>query len=101
MFHFVYLLHSKKTDRFYVGLTCDLKKRLKEHNSGSNFSTKPYTPWELIFFEGYLEKSDASRREKYLKTSQGSRLVKRMIKDYVYKLKAGKNNQIFTAREGK
>lgn len=85
MFHYVYLLRSKKDDSLYVGYTKNIKKRLEEHNLGKNFSTKAKKPWVLIFFEAYVEQGDATRREKYLKTSQGSRLVKRMLKEYFFK----------------
>lgn len=88
MFHAVYLLQSKVDDSFYIGYTKNIKKRLFEHNSGINFSTKSKRPWKLIFFEGYLNEQDARRREKYLKTNQGARLVKRMIKEYLYNEKS-------------
>jgi len=37
---------------------------------------------ELIFYEAYLEKSDAQRREIYLKTTKGKRALKLMLTDY-------------------
>ncbi len=87
MFFYVYLLKSAKGDNLYVGYTADLRKRLQEHNHGMNFSTKPYIPWKLIHYEAYRNEKDAKRREKYLKTSQGSRLLKRMLKEYFYSLR--------------
>ena len=50
---------------------------------GMNISTRKQKPWELIFFEAYLSEKDARRREKYLKTNQGSRALKRMIKEFL------------------
>ncbi|GEM_PF-257117 len=84
MFFYVYVLQSKKNGNIYVGYTMDLRKRLQEHNRKLNFSTKPHVPWELIHYESYRNKEDAMRREKYLKTSQGARLLKRMLKEYFY-----------------
>ena len=84
---YVYLLQSKQNKELYVGYTADLKRRFKEHNQGLNFSTKRYMPWELIYYEACIEETDAKRREKYLKTTQGNRLIKRRIKDYLYKSK--------------
>ena len=72
-------------NEIYIGYTADLKNRLSEHNQGLNFSTKRYMPWKLIYYEACIEESDARRREKYLKTTQGGRLIKRRIKDYMYK----------------
>lgn len=44
-FFYVYVLQSKKDRELYVGYTIDLRRRVKEHNCGKNFSTKPYKPW--------------------------------------------------------
>ena len=84
MFYYVYLLKSIKKDNLYIGYTTNLIKRLKEHNHGLVFSTKSYKPWNIIHYEAYLDINDAKRREKYLKTNQGSRLLKRMLKEYFY-----------------
>ena len=90
MFYYVYVLQGLKNKGLYVGYTNDLRKRFKEHNRGLNFSTRPYIPWQLIHYEAYLNRDDARRREKYLKTSQGSRLLKRMLKEYFYDKKVKK-----------
>lgn len=71
----------------YIGYTNDLRKRLKEHNQGFNKSTKPYTPWRIIYYEACLDEDDARRREDYLKKTQGQRLIKRRLKEYFYKQK--------------
>jgi putative endonuclease len=84
MFWYVYVLESIRSKDLYIGYTSDLRKRLPEHNRGLNFSTKPYLPWQLIHYEAYRHQNDAKRREKYLKTNQGSRLLKRMLKEYFY-----------------
>jgi len=84
MFYYVYVLKSAKNDSLYTGFSCDVKKRFLEHNRGAVSSTKRYVPWQLIFFEGYRSEKDAKRRERYLKTSQGMRLLKRMLKEYFY-----------------
>jgi hypothetical protein len=38
----------------------------------------------VIYYEAYLNKEDAKRRERYSKTAQGQRLLKRRLKDYFY-----------------
>ena len=37
---FVYILRSKKAERYYTGHTANIDKRLREHNSGKVRSTK-------------------------------------------------------------
>jgi putative endonuclease len=81
---YIYCLQSEKdSEELYFGFTGDLKSRLKEHNSGHNFSTKKFKPWKIIYYEACLLESDARRREKYLKTSIGRRMFKKRIKDYL------------------
>ena len=74
---------EKEKEELYFGFTHDLKRRLNEHNSGDNISTKRYMPWKLIYYEACLSESDARRREKYLKTNMGRRMLKRRLKDYL------------------
>ena len=87
MFYYVYVLQSMQNNNLYIGYTFDLQKRLQEHNRGFNFSTKSYKPWQLVHYEAYRNENDAKRREKYLKTSQGARLLKRMLKEYFHSKK--------------
>ena len=66
--HFVYLLYNSATDKFYIGMTENIKRRLMEHKSGSNQSTKYHCQyWRLIYSEIYANKDDAIAREKKLK----------------------------------
>ena len=87
-----YVLQSIKDKNLYIGYTPDLRKRLEEHNHGLARSTKPHRPWKIIYYEACLDKNDALRREKYLKTTQGQRLLKRRLKDYFYSQKSVKNS---------
>ncbi|MBI3631697.1 MAG: GIY-YIG nuclease family protein [Candidatus Staskawiczbacteria bacterium] len=89
---YVYLLESINKGDLYIGYTRDLIKRVKEHNQGLNFSTKRYKPWKCIYYEACVKESDAIRRENYLKTGQGFRLLKRRLKDYFYDKKIKKIN---------
>ncbi|MEK7120579.1 MAG: GIY-YIG nuclease family protein [Patescibacteria group bacterium] len=82
-FYYVYILRSLSKSTFiYVGYTTDLKRRFAEHNSGSEFSTKPYAPHELIFYEAYKNMKDAKRREEYFKTTKGKTTLRTMLKEF-------------------
>ncbi|MFA6463607.1 MAG: GIY-YIG nuclease family protein [Candidatus Paceibacterota bacterium] len=81
---YVYLLESKQNNELYTGYTNNLKKRLFEHNQKLNFSTKRLAPYRLIYYEACINKDDAMRREGYLKTSSGQRLLKQRLKEYLY-----------------
>ncbi len=71
----VYVLKSKVANKSYVGFTDNLSRRLKEHNLGVNYYTKRYKPWELIYKEEFEAYNQAVKREKYLKSASGRRLV--------------------------
>lgn len=89
--YYVYVLQSiKKTDWLYKGSTSDLKRRLKQHNAGKNFSTAPYAPLRLIYYEAYLLKKDTEARERYLKTSMGKRVLKKQLHYFIQSLSINK-----------
>jgi putative endonuclease len=69
----------------YTGSTKDLKRRIE---SGKVTSTKHKRPLNLIAYEAYLLKTDATRRERFLKTTEGKRLLKLQLKDCLEKFKA-------------
>jgi putative endonuclease len=58
--HYVYILKKRKDGEIYIGYTDNLKRRIKEHNAGNNV-------WELVYYEAYKARKDASLREKRLK----------------------------------
>ena len=66
--YFVYMLKSLKDEKFYTGHTSDLKKRLKQHNSGMVRSTKARRPFEIVYWESCGTRRDAMKRERQLKS---------------------------------
>jgi len=80
-FFYVYLLQSDIDQSWYIGYTNDLDKRISDHNKGKSYYTKRKIPWNLIYYEVSLNKSDAIAREKYLKTGMGRRFLKNRLKN--------------------
>lgn len=68
---------------FYVGYTTNIQIRINEHNNGNVLSTKNRRPLKLIYWEGCLNQTDATKREKYLKTAWGKRYIKGRVKNYL------------------
>ena len=78
---YVYMLQSLKNKTLYIGYTYDLDKRLKEHNQNESAYTKKYSPWELIYCEGYRSEKYARSREQSLKLhAQGLRRIKERLR---------------------
>ena len=83
MFHYVYVLLSKKDNKFYTGYSENLKIRLEQHKSGYNLSTKDRRPLILVYYEACRSKKDAQHRERYLKTYYGKQFLYKRIKSYL------------------
>ncbi|AGA77613.1 GIY-YIG nuclease family protein [Echinicola vietnamensis] len=77
----VYAIKSTVANRIYVGFTSDLKRRMREHNSGKTKSTKGFMPWKLIFTEEVEPRVLARIREKYWKSGIGKKKLKSLISD--------------------
>jgi len=76
MKYYVYILKSQKYERFYIGSTSDIGKRIEFHNSSRARYTKRYQPWVLKHIEEYGSRGEAVRREKELKKTKN---VKRIL----------------------
>lgn len=83
--YFVYVLFCND-NQLYTGSTINLKNRYVEHLEGKVISTKNRRPLSLIHYEVYKLKSDAIRREMFLKTTEGKRLLKQQIRDLLAQL---------------
>ena len=68
---------------FYVGWTTDLRRRFFEHQDGQVRSTKYRRPLKLVYYEACVNREDAKKREKYLKTAWGKRYLKNRLRKYL------------------
>ena len=79
--YFVYVLKSEVAKKSYVGITTDLDRRIKEHNSGKHFYTRRYKSWIIVYKEEFKDRNQVRKREKYFKSATG----RRYLKKYVFK----------------
>ena len=86
MYYVYYLLMSN--GKVYTGSTSDLRRRFSEHKRGHVRTSGKYLPVRLIGYEAYILKSDAQRREKYLKTTEGKRYFRQQFRDIISQDKA-------------
>ena len=71
----VYILYSNSTDRYYVGYTNDLERRLVEHNRKKGKYTDGGIPWCLVHKEEYGLKAEAMNREKFIKLQKSRKYI--------------------------
>lgn len=78
--HYVYLLRSQRDhSKTYIGLTDDLRARLRNHNEGGSFHTAKYRPWELVCYIAFADRERAAACERYLKSGSGHAFAKRHL----------------------
>jgi predicted GIY-YIG superfamily endonuclease len=69
---YVYILQSITfPEKFYVGSTNDLKRRMAEHNQGKSTHSNKYAPWRLKTYIAFSDEQQAFEFERYLKTCSG------------------------------
>ena len=83
--YYVYVLQSESDDGLYIGYSENLRRRLTEHRAGQSFATSYRGPWQLIYYEAYLEKADARGREEFLKSGAGRKHLAKQCRHYFAK----------------
>ncbi len=84
--YFLYILKSDSAEWYYVGVTENLDSRLKRHNSGLVRSTKSRKPYKVVYFEEYLSKANARKRELVIKSNW------KIKQEIISKIKASSSN---------
>jgi len=77
---YVYTIFSLKDKKFYTGYSTDLKRRLQEHAKGLSRATKFRRPFLLIYYEYFINETDAKARERFLKSGFGRDQLKQALK---------------------
>ncbi|MBS1988466.1 GIY-YIG nuclease family protein [Candidatus Dependentiae bacterium] len=77
---YVYILQSINfPDKFYTGLTNDLKRRFNEHNNKIGTHSSKYAPWKIKTYMAFSDEQQAFEFERYLKTSSGRAFTKKRL----------------------
>jgi putative endonuclease len=74
----VYVLYSISADKFYVGFTSDLNKRIISHNFLGKGWTKRYRPWQIVYTKDFDSKKQAMLHERWLKSGVGREFLKKL-----------------------
>lgn len=75
---YVYILEGVETERFYVGVTSDLRARIAKHNAGEVHTSK-YRPWKIKTYVAFSNSERAIDFEKYLKSGSGRAFAKKRL----------------------
>jgi putative endonuclease len=75
----MYILYSKKLDKYYVGACTDLQRRMYEHNIGHSSFTRLGMPWECVYQENYETLQEAKKRELQVKRMKSRRYIEDLV----------------------
>jgi len=76
---FVYIIFSSSLNKFYVGYTTDIQKRLLEHNSGISVFTARANDWELKYCKTYNTREEAMKKEQEIKRKKSRKYIEWLI----------------------
>ncbi|MFN0255764.1 GIY-YIG nuclease family protein [Pedobacter ureilyticus] len=76
---FAYILYSSSRDRYYVGSTSDIEKRLAKHNTNHKGFTGKIGDWKLVYIEQFETREFALTREKKIKSWKSRLMIEKLI----------------------
>ncbi len=82
MAHYVYIIESEKDGTYYIGSSQDPEKRVWKHNRPHRGYTGGKQPWKLVYTEMHETKTEALRREHFLKNQKS--------RDFLFDLISGR-----------
>ncbi|NOZ75333.1 MAG: GIY-YIG nuclease family protein [FCB group bacterium] len=77
--YYVYILYSRKTNRYYTGSSGDPERRLEEHNHGRTKSTKGGIPWTLVYQIECSDRKAAVALERKIKRMKSRSYIEWLI----------------------
>ena len=77
--YYVYILKSLKNNKYYIGQTENLEKRVKEHNKGLSRSTKGGRPWKAVYIKKFSTRKESYKVEQRLKSIKKRVLLEKII----------------------
>ncbi len=80
----VYILYSHKIDRYYIGYSNDITRRLDEHNRRKGKFTDRGIPWVIVYTEDFKSKEKAVEREFYIKSQKSRIYIESLIQKRQY-----------------
>jgi putative endonuclease len=84
---YIYILKSIKNNRYYIGSTNDIERRIKEHNDGKSNYTKLTKPFELVLKQEFETLNEARMMELHLKKLKSRIIIEKIILDQIIKTK--------------
>ena len=75
-----YILFSRKLNKYYVGSTSEMERRLDDHNRGKEKFTRTGIPWQLVYTETFELLAMARRRELEINKKKRRKYIESLIR---------------------
>ena len=76
---YIYILYSKKVDKYYVGQTESVEGRLISHFLGISKYTSISDDWKLMYTESFQTRNEAICRENEIKKKKSRKYIEWLI----------------------
>ena len=78
--YLVYILESLADGTRYTGITGkSIEERVARHNRGDSRFSKKHGPWKVLYQEQVSSRSEAVKRERFLKSGVGRQELKKIL----------------------
>ena len=78
--YYLYILHSKSLDRYYIGSTSNLEERFRKHLSNHKGFTSKSKDWGIVYREEFPSNKEAQARERWVKNQKSRKMIEELIK---------------------
>jgi len=78
--YFVYIIYNSECDKYYIGQTNNIIRRLEEHNdkTKNKYTSKYLGEWKMVYEEEFCNRKEAMLREKFLKKQKNKKFYNRL-----------------------
>ena len=77
---YTYIIFSEILNKYYIGSTTNIEERLVKHNHNHKGFTGNKSDWKIVYFEEYMIKTDALKRELQIKKWKSRIMIEKLIK---------------------
>ncbi len=77
---YTYIIYSGKLDRYYIGSTDNLEKRLADHNNSRSTYTKRGKPWILKWSKAFETRTEAIEEEMRIKRKKSRKYIEYLVR---------------------
>ena len=83
--YYLYIIYSINCKKTYTGISGNTHRRLSQHNSDYNYSTRFCNDWDIIYQKECVNRKEARTLEKHFKNASGRKEIKIILERYLNK----------------